>query len=404
VLHDDEWLFADDRQRETLEYSVEFVRETGNAYLTFLELRSRHDLEVAERCFAAGDPLGEWCHKAGLRFGRELHMTDDAWRFTPVADVLSSRDPRDPDCLREVIKRGYLLVSEEDSIHCYSDHWTERPAQLTRISSVLDKEGWLFPAQFPRLFFRRIATVVDARSFMVAVVPAGWLSVSPQTNRCAGTVPVHRDLDLLSLLGSYTTDWNLRLRITATLNVFIFEGVPVPRRRPVAFLAHSALRLTCNHGGYELLWRNELGRAWREPKEPFTWPVLEGADERWAVRAAIDAVVADAYGLSREQYEHVLSTFSHKSYPQAPALCLAAFDELKRLGLDAFTRKHDPYWDIPLNDALPEPDPAVSAAIEKALAEAGGNEGGKKDLFGDPVPTDLFGQEIKPKGRRRRRS
>ena len=46
----------------------------------------------------------------------------------------------------------------------------------------------------------------------------------------------------------------------------------------------------------------------------FTWPVLAGDDERWAVRAAIDAVVADAYGLSREQYAHVLSTFSHASY------------------------------------------------------------------------------------------
>jgi hypothetical protein len=42
-------------------------------------------------------------------------------------------------------------------------------------------------------------------------------------------------------------------------------------------------------------------------------------------------------------------------YPKAPDLCLAAFDELTALGLDAFTRKHDPYWDIPLNMNLPKP-------------------------------------------------
>ena len=46
-------------------------------------------------------------------------------------------------------------------------------------------------------------------------------------------------------------------------------------------------------------------------------------DERWEVRATIDAVVANAYGLNREQYAHVLSTFKHKSYPKAPTLCLA---------------------------------------------------------------------------------
>ncbi|MDK9701107.1 MAG: hypothetical protein OEM52_13275, partial [bacterium] len=69
----------------------------------------------------------------------------------------------------------------------------------------------------------------------------------------------------------------------------------------------------------------------------------------------IDAVIAQAYGLSREQYEHVLSTFSHKSYPKAPTLCLAKFDELTAIGLDAFTKKYDPYWDIPLNENLPQP-------------------------------------------------
>ncbi len=65
------------------------------------------------------------------------------------------------------------------------------------------------------------------------------------------------------------------------------------------------------------------------------------------MRAAIDAVVADAHGLCRDQYSHVLSTFKHTSYPKAPELCLARFDELKSIGLDAFTGKRDPYWDTP---------------------------------------------------------
>jgi hypothetical protein len=33
-------------------------------------------------------------------------------------------------------------------------------------------------------------------------------------------------------------------------------------------------------------------------------------------RGAIDTVVADAYGLTREQYAHVLASFSHRSYPK----------------------------------------------------------------------------------------
>ncbi len=118
---------------------------------------------------------------------------------------------------------------------------------------------------------------------------------------------------------------------------------------------------------------------------PFAWPVLATDDERWTVRAAIDAVVADAYGLSRDQYAHVLSTFSHRSYPKAPALCLAMYDELKSLGLDAFTKKHDPYWDIPLNESLPQP------VIDLPIPAEGGGDG-NPTLFGEiPSPPSRKG-------------
>src|SRR5690242_14903597 len=106
-------------------------------------------------------------------------------------------------------------------------------------------------------------------------------------------------------------------------------------------ITHAALRLNATGDDYAELWREQLGEAWREPGKPaFTWPVLLGDDERWQVRAAIDAVVANAYGLSRDMYTHVLSTFSHASYEKAPELCLASFDELKKIGLEAFTKKH----------------------------------------------------------------
>jgi hypothetical protein len=143
---------------------------------------------------------------------------------------------------------------------------------------------------------------------------------------------------------------------SSNVTLFALNGVPVvsnPKQRP--FFAHSALRLTCNHAGYAPLWREQLGEVWREAGTAFTWPVLSGDDARWVVRAAIDAVVAHAYGLTRDQYAHVLSTFSHSSYKDAPRQCLAAFDELESLGLEAFTKNHDPYWDIPLNENLPQP-------------------------------------------------
>ncbi len=78
------------------------------------------------------------------------------------------------------------------------------------------------------------------------------------------------------------------------------------------------------------------------------------------------------YGLSREQNTHVLSTFSHKSYTKAPSLCLDKIAELRQLGLDAFTKKHDPYCDLPLNENLPQP------VIELPVPKTGMDEKGNK--------------------------
>ncbi len=127
-----------------------------------------------------------------------------------------------------------------------------------------------------------------------------------------------------------------------------------------------------NHAGFSTLWQEQLGNEWREPAPKHTWPVLAGEDARWEVRAAIDAVVAQAYGLSREQYAHVLSTFSHKSYPLAPQRCLAAFDELTDIGIADFVRRHDPYHDIALVETLPLPviDLPESAVAPKSSRAA----------------------------------
>jgi hypothetical protein len=169
-------------------------------------------------------------------------------------------------------------------------------------------------------------------------------------------------------------DWQVRQKASATISAFIVRDIRIPRlNKPLHLLAHLALRLSANHKGYCTLWDEQLGNTWREPTPPFSWPVLGTDDERWEVRAVIDAVVADTYGLSRELYTSVLSTFSHKSYPQAPALCLAKFDELKRIDLDAFTKKYDPYWEIPLNESLPKP------VIELPIPVSEGHQ----NLFGD---------------------
>jgi hypothetical protein len=75
-------------------------------------------------------------------------------------------------------------------------------------------------------------------------------------------------------------------------------------------------------------------------------------------------------------------------------VCLAAYDELHAIGLEAFCRKHDPYWDIPLNEKLPEPviDLPIPDAVE-AAAKAPAQGG----LFAGAVPKPARGRKPRAK-------
>ena len=383
-LHDDEWLHSERMGRDPLRYSHSFVRRTGGEYWNLLELRSNADLQVAEVCFGAGEPFGSVCDRLRIRFGEECHMAKDAWRFTPTADVIPhGADPRDPEVTEQALGMGFLVLHVGKTFRQYDDHWGEPPRYLVNLANLTDRTLSLATARHFRLAHCEIAGPGDENVSIWSLLTPGCV--------CGHKAPVERSperrrsyssLWVLGLACSTIYDWLLAQRVRVSVSAFIRDSLPVPSgMKNQRFIAHSALRLTCNHAGYAPLWHEQVGDAWREPTPPLSWPVLSGGDARWRVRAAIDAVVADAYGLSREQYAHVLSTFSHKSYPKAPSLCLEMFDELKRLGLDAFTKKHDPYHDIPLNENLPQPVielPAVAPEGGGPLFGEGGDQGKKK--------------------------
>lgn len=358
-LHDPSFLFE---AREALEYDDAFIARTGGEHLALLELRSPMDARVAERCFAGGEPFGAARARLGVVTSQEVNMTYDSHRFTPASEVVPAGvDPREPAAGRALLAEGYLPLHEGKTFHQYTDRWEGRPRWVVALAAVRDKPAWTRAARYFRLAFRDIASSTNERTGIFCMLPPGVL--------CGNKAPCEREpfarpsaasLCLLAIASSFAFDHVLRCKVQSTVNLFILDACPVPPRALALprslFLAHAALRLSCNHEGYLPLWQEQLGPGtWREDTSRFTWPVLAGDGARWAVRAAADAVVAEAYGLSREEYAHVLSTFNHKRYPTAPELCLAAFDEIRAAGVEAFTREHDPYRDVPLVEALPAP-------------------------------------------------
>ncbi len=261
----------------------------------------------------------------------------------------------------------------------FTDIWGDGPEYF--VSLIVEKLSYFKRAIFYRFAFRRIVGFTEQKVIMCILPPACVTGNSLFTEANPSGRASWKALFLIGACNTYVFDWLAHLRVDKNLNDFIFSALPFPQiHESSSFIAHSALRLSCNHAGFASLWREQLVNEWKERgKERFTWPVLSGDDERWEFRSAIDAVVADAYGLSRGQYEHVLSSFSHSSYPKAPELCLAKFVELKKIGIDAFTKKYDPYWDIPLNENLPKP------VIDLPIPGGETDEDGKFKFTSEPI-------------------
>jgi hypothetical protein len=285
-----------------------------------------------------------------------------------IADILgdATADARQPHVAAQLNSLGYLPFRISPSIYLYDDSPPQRHSRwspfLTSAVSIHDPliGRSLKAVRYYRLTVRRKcgSPKSNERSLVSVVIPPGYIcSNNLMSERLPGTRPNYVALAAEAVWNAFTPDSNARRIISTTFGLTQMSavGFPALSQEILGFLAHGALRLTCNHSGYADLWKEQLGDAWRECKDRWSWPVLAGGDERLQVMSTIDAVVARCYGISLSTYAQILDSFEHRRYPGLPLLCLQAFDELIAIGIDSFRRKHDPYWDVCLNESLPQP-------------------------------------------------
>ena len=117
-LQEVDWLRQANQADRLLCYDRKFIERTGGRHLTLIELQSQLDLAIAEQVFLGSSFFGDTAESLSVRLGRELNMTDDAFRFVSVH---GEGDPRDPDIANSLRDQGYIpfrstkhLVSVEE--------------------------------------------------------------------------------------------------------------------------------------------------------------------------------------------------------------------------------------------------------------------------------------------------
>ena len=142
-------------------------------------------------------------------------MTNDAWRFTPTADVLGRRRPADPDRSQRLFETGYLFLHRRQVVSASTTTIGVSTALRRSIRKLDDKPDHLaayplLPGRLPRHRWTR-----GRERFHLQCAPTGlhYGSYSARLKQNRTVAELAGTLRLLAILNTYLFDWLLQLRV-----------------------------------------------------------------------------------------------------------------------------------------------------------------------------------------------
>ena len=292
-----------------MRYDRAFIEKSGGTHQTFLELRSTADLAIARHVFLRHPSLREWTAQRRIVLGRELNITDDA--RPPNSRARPAAAPAKPS-----------LLHEGKTIQQFDDRWDTGPRYGLALSALQDKPAWQEARAISA--WRCARSPVRPTSAPPSRLHLARLPVQHHRQRgthATGAVQCGRAVTLCR-------DQQLRLRLDAAA-----EGGG--DRQPVHPRSLSRVRQSQGRIALSGSWRAALvvqslglcdvmaGTTRTLPAGSHTsaeaWPAVASLAARWTLRAAMDAVVAQAYGWSRAATMSTSSAASRTSgFPLLP--------------------------------------------------------------------------------------
>ena len=151
-----------------------------------------------------------------------------------------------------------------------------------------------------RLVFCDVTGATNERSSLGSIIGSKSLS-----GNSTPTLSFNDNLQLFSftaIINSFIFDYLARFRVSTHLNYTYLSQIVNPTKIPNEIVS-KILQLTCTTPELAELWEAEMHTPWSYKVSPTDlW-------ERAKLRAEIDAIVAEMYNLTVEEYARVLTTF-----------------------------------------------------------------------------------------------
>ena len=263
-----------------------------------MEFKNETDVQIAEKMLRF-PMLGEkMANKWNLALTREFDMTNNSKLFYTSPAT------------------GRLPLYEGKMVHQFSHVWAKprywideamgRKAILGRVAD----DGQQLSYQGVRLAYRAIARSTDSRTIIASLLPPNVFFGHSLSASKEG-ISNKELLYVASVFDSLTFDFSLRQRVSANLTMFYIYQMPMPRltESDAAFapIVHAAARLICTTPEFDDL-AQEVGLG--SHADGATDPA-----DRARLRAELDGRIAHLYGLTEDEFAHILRTFPLVAQP-----------------------------------------------------------------------------------------
>ncbi len=255
--------------------------------LSVMEFQTQKDYDIANKIYADHATLGnktesEW----HVSFSQEMNMTSCRHLF------LTQPTP--------------TPLFEGKTVHQFTTSYAEPRYWLNEI----DLKNTHY-----RIALRAIARTTDARTLIASMLPAK-AGAGHSLLVTKHPLPHSRMLYLLALINSYCVDYIIRQKISTNVSKFFLDQLPMPRREAgnayFDAIVPRAAALTCTTAAFAELWESVMGTAWVAADEATALQTIVPTTDpakRQILRDELDAIIAHLYGLTRDDFAHILGTF-----------------------------------------------------------------------------------------------
>ncbi|GHT81335.1 hypothetical protein AGMMS49543_03650 [Betaproteobacteria bacterium] len=306
---------------------VALIKRLSPGSHSLMEFKGALDVSIAQKLLRH-PLLGERVEGAwNVNFTAEFHMTNDSGLFKTSHGA--GRWP---------LYEG-KMIWQFDAAYAEPRYWVDaeegcaelRRAAARRLKQLLksvdraseaeaielDDPAIKVDASVYRFGFRDVAASTNERGMICAILPPNHFAGNtinleqPFEFRLTDegwaqdrVLTTFQRLFVCGVFNGFVVDWLIRQKITSHLNMFYVYQVPMPRNTgsPTGQrIAKRAAQLICVQPEFDAL-AKEAGL--RDHRDGVTDPAA-----RAKLRAEIDGLVAHLYGLSDEEFLHILGTF-----------------------------------------------------------------------------------------------